>query len=143
MSHSSRYVKGQWVADCDRCGFTYLAEELKLEWDGFMVCPKCWEPRQPQDFVRAKVDIQAPPWTRPEPIDKFTNLFCTPEGSSSYPALAMPGCAVPGKDISLPIIVLPGTTGEPAVTFYSFCTLDSVRCLADHGGADCMTVGKS
>jgi hypothetical protein len=40
-------------------------------WDGLMVCKGDWEPRQPQDFVRGVADIQAPPWTKPEPSDTF------------------------------------------------------------------------
>ena len=40
-------------------------------WDGFMVDERCWEPRQPQDFVRGVADYQAPPFTRPEQSDSF------------------------------------------------------------------------
>lgn len=39
-----------------------------------MVCKEDWEPRHPQDFVRAKADIQAPMWTRPEPQDTFIKI---------------------------------------------------------------------
>lgn len=38
-----------------------------MRWDGIMVDERCWEPRQPQDFVRGVADYQAPPFTRPEP----------------------------------------------------------------------------
>ena len=55
-----------WNAICDRCGFKYKSFELFLEWDGLRVCHKCWEPRQPQDFVRALPDPQPLPWTRPD-----------------------------------------------------------------------------
>ena len=36
-----------------------------------MVDERCWEPRQPQDFVRGVADYQAPPFTRPEQSDVF------------------------------------------------------------------------
>jgi hypothetical protein len=63
-----------WRAICDRCGFKKWNYELRKEWQGFMVCrAECWEPRQPQDKVRAKADKQAPPWVRPEPADVFLN----------------------------------------------------------------------
>ena len=63
------YVKGSWLAICDRCGFEYKGPELKKEWTGLMVCKKCWEPRHEQDFLRAKKETTTPPWTRPEPAD--------------------------------------------------------------------------
>lgn len=66
MSSPTRYVKGNWKAVCDSCGFRFDASKLKKRWDGLMVCEMDYETRQPQDFVRAKVDIQAVPWTRPE-----------------------------------------------------------------------------
>lgn len=71
MSYQSSYKKGDWNALCDVCGRQYKASRLKLRWDGLRVCNKDFELRHPQDFVRAKLDIQAPPWTRPEPIDTF------------------------------------------------------------------------
>lgn len=74
MSHIPRYVRGEWLADCDVCGATRLASELKMRWDGFRVDARCWEPRHPQDFVRGKVDQQAPPWTAPEQADTFVGI---------------------------------------------------------------------
>lgn len=68
-----RYVRGDWKAVCDVCGRFYLASELKKRWDGVMVCSVDYELRHPQDFVRAKQDIQAPPWTRPQNADIFVN----------------------------------------------------------------------
>lgn len=71
MGQRDFYKQGDWNATCDRCGFKRKASELKLEWDGLRVCEQCWEPRQPQDFVRARSDPKALPWTRPEPADTF------------------------------------------------------------------------
>lgn len=75
MSDYKYYVKGDWDAICDVCGFKRKASQLRKRWDGLMVDDKCWEPRQPQDFVRAKIDTQVVPWSRPEQSDVF--LFDT------------------------------------------------------------------
>jgi len=77
MSSPTRYKKGDWKGVCDACGQRFLMSKLRLRWDGLMVCSKDWNPRQPQDFVRAKVDIQAVPVTRPESADTFIH----PDGS--------------------------------------------------------------
>ena len=62
----------RWRAICDRCGSKRWNDELRKEWDGLMVCADtCWEPRNPQDFVRGVQDKQNPPWVRPEPADVF------------------------------------------------------------------------
>lgn len=86
MGYQTRYVKGDWKATCDRCGCYFLASELKKTWDGLMVCQKDWEPRHPQDFVKARVDHQAVPWSRPKPSDTFV------DAASSIP---MPTPGVP------------------------------------------------
>lgn len=67
---------GQWKAVCDRCGFDFMARQLKREWTGLRVCRgpgtnECFEQRHLQESLRGKADRQAPPWTRPEgPIDE-------------------------------------------------------------------------
>lgn len=66
MSYKPRYDRGDWKCICDSCGRIVKASQLKKRWDGFMVDERCWEPRQPQDFVRGVADYQAPPFTRPE-----------------------------------------------------------------------------
>lgn len=67
------YVKGDWNALCQRCGFKYKASQLRLEWTNLYVCPHCWETRHPQDFVRGREDDQTVPWSSPEPTDLFIN----------------------------------------------------------------------
>lgn len=74
MSYKPRYEKGDWKAICDSCGRELLASELQKRWDGLMVCSRDWEPRQPQDFVKAIIDHQAIPWSRPEPSDSFVSV---------------------------------------------------------------------
>ncbi len=125
MSYTSSYINGSWNVICDACGREYKANELRLRWDGLMVCSGDWEPRQPQDFVHGVADKIAPPFVRSESSDTFTfvctlitiqgiadygvadcasadvnnNTFpeCTLEGSEAIPSLAVAGCAVAGK----------------------------------------------
>ena len=44
------------IADCYRCGFQYKLKRLKEIYirahkTNILVCPTCWEPDQPQNFV--------------------------------------------------------------------------------------------
>jgi len=104
MSYKPSYVSGEWKADCDACGKTFKASQLKKRWDGLMVCHSDFEIRQPQDFVRAKADLQAPKWTRPEPSDSFIPVH-TPSAVAGY---AVAGYAVAGVNL-IPDVVPPST----------------------------------
>ena len=59
------WKRGEWNAICDRCGFQYKSGDLRREWDGLMVCRSCWEPRHPQDFIKA-IPEKVIPWSRPD-----------------------------------------------------------------------------
>lgn len=83
---------GRWKATCDRCGFRFHSDKLKLEWDGLRVCQPCWEPRHPQDFLKIPPETIAPPWVRPEPQDIFLYV-CSLWGASAYADLAEADCA--------------------------------------------------
>ena len=71
MGHADYYRAGSHNWICDRCGFKYKAEEKRREWTGLIVCPECWEPRHPQDFVKGRKDNQAVIDPRPEATDSF------------------------------------------------------------------------
>lgn len=47
-----------WLV-CDLCGCDIRSSEARERWDGYVVCPDDWEPRQEQDFVRAHEDTIA------------------------------------------------------------------------------------
>lgn len=70
-TYPQRFKHGQWKCECQRCGFDYHSSEIRLEWSGLRVCKDCWEPRQRQDFIKAKPDRQAPPWTAPQSPEVF------------------------------------------------------------------------
>lgn len=77
MSYQPTFKSGDYKADCDVCGRTFKASQLRKRWDGLMTCTSDWEIRHPQDFVRAKADLQAPKWTRPETSDSFVSINLT------------------------------------------------------------------
>lgn len=72
---SNTLIFGDWNAICDQCGRKAKASQMIKRWDGFMVHADpsfgCFEYRNPQDFVRAKIDDMSVPWTRPEATDVF------------------------------------------------------------------------
>ena len=70
----TRFVKGDWNADCDECGQTFKASHLKERWDGAMVCPEDYEPRHPQDSLRPRAERGPLPWTRPAPAIEATTF---------------------------------------------------------------------
>lgn len=71
------FKMGDWNALCWECGRKRKASSLKKHWQGYYVCPEHWEPRQPQDFVRAVPDIITPPWVQP-PVEEAATVLYTP-----------------------------------------------------------------
>lgn len=80
------YKRGDYKAVCDVCGFFYLASKLKSRWDGLKCCPKDWNPRQPQDFVKSLADPQSIPWGRPDTTPVFVPITPYIPPSIGYPA---------------------------------------------------------
>ena len=58
---------------CDYSGMRAKPGELVPTWDGKMVLPRFWEPRNDQDFVRARAEKQHGA-ERPEPVGNETFL---------------------------------------------------------------------
>lgn len=75
----SYYKPGSWNALCDICGFKHKSDELRLRWDGLMVCNKDWETRHPQDLIRVPTDNPSVPWSRGEPSDSFITFYLVTE----------------------------------------------------------------
>ncbi|MFA5695923.1 MAG: hypothetical protein WC917_00455 [Bacilli bacterium] len=71
MGNANFLKKGSWNVICDRCGMKFKREKVRLEWDNLLVCKKCYEIRQPQDFIPGYVDKQVVPISRPPPTDVF------------------------------------------------------------------------
>jgi hypothetical protein len=66
----NHYESGGWNLICDVCSIKYKSSKAKQRWDGFIVCPNCYEQRHPQDFVRSRQDKITVPYIRP-PADIF------------------------------------------------------------------------
>jgi len=65
-----RKPKSKYLLICDRTGRVIPAEEAREEWNGLVVHKSEWEPRHPQDFVRARPERIAPIGPiRPEAAD--------------------------------------------------------------------------
>ena len=64
------FISGQWNLICDVCSIKYKAKKAKQRWDGFIVCPNCYEQRHPQDFVKSRQDKITVPYILP-PTDTF------------------------------------------------------------------------
>lgn len=76
MAFSKGWKPGRWKVVCDRCGFRFHSDALKLEWTGLRVCSGCFETRNPQDFLKLHPEKIVPEWTRPETTDTFLYM-CT------------------------------------------------------------------
>jgi hypothetical protein len=72
MGKADFYKDGDWNGVCDYCGFKFKFSNLKKTWDGYYTCSRCWEPRQPQDFVKGKIDDQSVSVSRPDSSPTFT-----------------------------------------------------------------------
>lgn len=77
-----------------------------------MTCHSCWEPRHPQEFVRAKEDKQSVPWSRPEAEDSFVGV-CYIEGISGYADLAVASCMIAENDTHSVTFLIELSDGPP------------------------------
>ena len=77
MGHADYYRSGTYNGICDRCGSKFKFSDLKLEWDGLYVCTAngCWEPRQPQDYVKGVRDDMSVPVSRPDQPNVFLDTI--------------------------------------------------------------------
>lgn len=66
MGRTDYFAPGQWNFECDQCGFTWKSDDGRLEWDNLRTCPRCLDPRHPQELVRPIVDPKPIPWSRPQ-----------------------------------------------------------------------------
>ena len=66
-----QYKHGDYLVQCDVCGFIYYRSEVSFRWDGLLVCKKDWEPQHPQEFVEGRRDDLSVPNPRPEGEDYF------------------------------------------------------------------------
>ena len=89
----NKYFAGDWLAECDRCGGTYLASKIQKEWTGFMVCSECFEHRHSLDFIRVRQDKVTVPFMSPEPADVFITVNYIDTGTTACTGLGRTGAA--------------------------------------------------
>jgi hypothetical protein len=65
MGKADYYLSGAWNFICDQCGDKFKSPTARFQWDGLIVCPRCWDPRHPQDFIRPMPESVIP-WSRPD-----------------------------------------------------------------------------
>lgn len=97
MPNYKRYWNsGDWKTQCDVCGQKFKAHELRLRWDGYMVCSADFELRHPQDLLRTVPYTQAVAWTRPDNSDYTSIVFCTPQTRTAVAGIGVAGCMIAG-----------------------------------------------
>jgi len=98
-NHKTRnpgFKPGDYWVICDRCGCAVRSSQARLTWEGYVVCPDDWEPRHPQDFVRAKHDQIAPGgFVRPDQLygtESYVPSLC--ESRTAIADEAVADCAI-------------------------------------------------
>lgn len=89
------YAIGQWNADCDQCGRMFKSGSLRKQWNGLYTCSQCWEPRQPQDFVRAVKDNSPPAFIRGRDFDPTISNITLPLSASEVEIIVEDGSIFP------------------------------------------------
>lgn len=79
MGRADYYLDGSNNVICDQCGRKFKVKDVKKQWDGLWTCKRCWDYRNPQEYLRGIPDNQAPLLSRPEAPDTFT------EGAQNLP----------------------------------------------------------
>jgi hypothetical protein len=130
----SRDVRGQHTynpgfrygdnwAECQRCGFDVYASDLKEDGykKGLMVCPLCYDPPHPQDYVRVVKDDPSPIWASGENSDSTAA-----EGSTDvYFAAGTMGLEITGElgtladrtDAELDVVSVDPSTSFPTAIY--------------------------
>ncbi len=56
---------------CDICGRKVRSDNIMKTWDGFIVCPEDYDPKQPQLTLKPRKEDTSVRVTRVRPEDKF------------------------------------------------------------------------
>jgi hypothetical protein len=60
---AANYFKlGDYKACCQQCGEDFFASVMLLQWDGWRVCKRCFDPRHPQEVIRPPRPSRPVPW---------------------------------------------------------------------------------
>jgi hypothetical protein len=75
MGRADFWKPGSYNGRCQECGEKYKFLELRLRWDFFWVCWRCFENRQPQDYLRGFPDNPSVPVSTSDPPFVFVGNF--------------------------------------------------------------------
>jgi hypothetical protein len=73
MAHASKFASGKYANGiCDCCGFRYKLHDLAMptirgKRTGLLVCPTCFDPDHPQNFLDKYVTVDAQALRNPRP----------------------------------------------------------------------------
>lgn len=129
MSKGWQYSPGEWRLICDVCGIKYKSSESKFRWDGLITCPKCFEHRHPQDYLKARPDKITVPFLRPIATEVFVELSCNLVTGSGFADYGTADCARADMTYGMTIAEL---------IQYAYCTYDKKTGVAGVGYAGCM-----
>jgi hypothetical protein len=79
MGAKDYYSHGNYNVICDLCGQKHKSTEVRMQWNNLLACNTCFEPRNPQDFVKGIRDDQRVPIARPDSNPKFITTQISPE----------------------------------------------------------------
>lgn len=126
MGRADYLAPGDWNAMCSRCGGKFKASMLRKHWQGMWRCPKCWEPRQPQDFVRAIPDVQTPPWVQPWPTVSYVLQSFPVSVSGAYTVSGGSGAVIITIQPGVVVSVLTIDSGPSTIIINNYGTVQSV-----------------
>ncbi len=90
---------------CDRCGFKFKSNQVRLDWKNQVVCDVCYEPRHPMEFLQNRTDAHQLPFVRSNndgidvsPDYQFpgNSFMCSVLNSRPLVGTAVVGCATLG-----------------------------------------------
>lgn len=106
------YAPGEHNVACFQCGRKFKSSQMFKHWQGYLVCRDHWEPRHPQDFVKAVREDVVIPNAQPQ-TDTFLHV-CTALTCMAYADLGTADCMqvgnTPGQEV---INGFGGETGLP------------------------------
>lgn len=108
MAVRNRHRVGAYLMTDDQSGQTFYADDMRKQWDGLWVHKDHYEPRNPQEFVKAKGDPYALKEVRPATYDQnIINGGAIPlfVGSTTVPT-SMTGPAAHLYDLAIPDMVV-------------------------------------
>ncbi len=82
-----------WKVSCHRCGMWSMSTEIRKEWTGLLVCPKCYESRHPQTLIKVHGEKAFPSFVSKDGPDVFIpGAVCTIATRSAYADMGTADC---------------------------------------------------